>query len=297
MSTGWSIYIIFLVVLNIVGCAWLLLANRRAKVKKVEQGESTGHDFDGIEELNNPLPAWWTWLFVMTIIFAVVYLILFPGMGSFAGVLGWTSRGQYEQEMAKAEAQYGPIYAAYFGQSIPDLLSDRRAIDMGGRIFLNTCAQCHGSDARGGRGYPNLTDDFWLYGGAPETIVQTITHGRNGMMPPFGAAVGGEPGIKDVAQYVLSLSGRPHDVDMAERGQTHFATICTACHGPEGKGMQAIGSPNLTDDIWLHGGRVEDIESRVRSGIVSQMPAHGAILGEQKIHLVAAYVFSLSANR
>jgi cytochrome c oxidase cbb3-type subunit 3 len=297
MSTGWSIWVIFLVVLNIAGCAWLLLANRRAKVKKVEQGESTGHDFDGIEELNNPLPAWWTWLFVITIAFAVVYLILFPGMGSFAGVLGWTSRGQYEQEMTEAHARYGPIYAAYFERSIPDLLSDQRAIDMGGRLFLNNCAQCHGSDARGGTGYPNLTDDFWLYGGSPETIVQTITHGRNGMMPPFGAAVGGEPGIKDVAQYVISLSGRPHDAGMAERGQTHFATICTACHGPEGKGMQAMGSPNLTDDIWLHGGRVEDIESRVRSGIVSQMPAHGEILGEQKIHLVAAYVFSLSAKR
>ncbi|MBW2543243.1 MAG: c-type cytochrome, partial [Deltaproteobacteria bacterium] len=223
MTHSWSVYVIVIVVLNVVGCAWLLYANRKAKVKPGESGEPVGHEFDGIGELNNPLPAWWTWLFVVTIIFAVIYLALYPGLGRFAGGLGWTSGGQWDDQIADAKAQYGPIYARYFERSIPDLLDEPAAIEMVGRLFAINCSTCHGSDARGGDGYPNLTDDDWLYGGAPETIVQTITHGRNGMMPPMGAAVGGEPGIKQVAQYVLSLSGRPHDeklVRLIERSRS-----------------------------------------------------------------------------
>jgi cytochrome c oxidase cbb3-type subunit 3 len=253
-----------------------------------------GHEFDGIKELNNPLPAWWTWLFVLTIGYAAVYLVFYPGLGSFAGTLGWTSGGQWEGQIADAKSQYGPIYARYFEKSIPELLSESPAIEMGGRLFANNCSACHGSDARGGEGYPNLTDDDWLYGGAPEMIVQTITHGRNGMMPPLGGAIGGEPGIKQVAQYVLSLSGRSHDAKLAEQGKVHFTTICAVCHLKDGTGNPAVGAPNLTNGIWLHGGRVTDIEDRVRNGKNSKMPAHGEILEPEKIHLLALYVYSLS---
>ncbi|HEB91244.1 MAG TPA: cytochrome-c oxidase, cbb3-type subunit III [Deltaproteobacteria bacterium] len=297
MSTGWSVYVIALIVLNIAGCAWLLLANRSVQIDPREKGQSTGHDFDGIEELNNPLPAWWTWLFVMTIVFAVIYFILYPGFGNFPGVLGWTSAGQHEAEVARAEAAYGPIFARYFKTPIPELLDDERAIDMGGRIFAQRCSTCHGSDARGGRNYPNLTDDDWLYGGDPETIVKTITYGRNGMMPPFAAVIGGDEGVKDVTEYVLSLSGREHDAERAERGRQTFVTVCSACHMPTGTGNQAIGSPNLTDDIWLHGGRREDIERALKNGITSQMPAHVDMYTPEQIHLVAAYVYSLSAKK
>jgi cytochrome c oxidase cbb3-type subunit 3 len=294
MSHGWSAFVIFLVALNVVGCAWLLYTNRKEKIKPGQVGKTVGHVFDGIEEFNNPLPGWWAWLFVVTIVSAAVYLLLYPGLGSFAGTLGWTSAGQWNDEVADAKSQYGPIYARYFEEPILDLLGEPHAIEMGGRLFANNCATCHGSDARGGGGFPNLTDDDWLYGGKPETIVQTITYGRNGMMPPLGAVIGGEPGIKQVAQYVLSLSGRPHDTELAAQGKIFFTTICAACHGPEGTGNQAIGSPNLTDGIWLHGGRESDIEDRVRNGKMSQMPAHGEIFEPEKIHLLALYVYSLS---
>ncbi len=294
MSHAWSAFVIVLVVLNVVGCAWLLYVNRKVKVKPGQTAESLGHDFDGIEELNNPLPAWWVWLFLVSIALAIIYLVLYPGLGSFAGALGWTSGGQWDGQIADAKSRYGPIYARYFEKSVPDLLDEPKAIEIGGRLFANNCAACHGSDARGGDGYPNLTDDDWLHGGDPKTIVQTITQGRNGLMPPLGATIGGEPGIKQVAQYVLSLSGRPHDAQLAEQGKVHFSTICAACHGPNGTGNQAMGVPNLTDAIWLHGGRQTDIEDRVRNGKISQMPAHSNILEPEKIHLLALYVYSLS---
>jgi cytochrome c oxidase cbb3-type subunit 3 len=297
MSTGWSIYVIVLIVLNVAGCAWLLVSNRSVQIDPREKGESTGHDFDGIEELNNPLPAWWTWLFVVTIVFSVIYLVLYPGFGSFEGVLGWSSDGQHNEEAARADAEYGPIFAGYFKTPIEELVNDERAVGMGSRIFANTCATCHGSDARGGPGYPNLTDGDWLYGGAPETIVQTVTYGRNGVMPPFAVVIGGDEGVADVTEYVLSLSGREHDAMMAARGAVHFANVCSACHTPEGTGNPMMGSPNLTDNIWLHGGRREDIHRALNEGIMSQMPAHVEILSPERIHLAALYVYSRSAAK
>ena len=296
MSTGWSIYVIVLLVLNIAGCVWLLWSNRSVQIDPRDKGESTGHDFDGIEELNNPLPAWWTWLFVVTIVWATIYLVLYPGLGSFEGVLGWTSGGQLAAEVERADAEYGPIFRAYFETPIEDLVSDERAVGMGGRIFANNCATCHGSDARGGPGFPNLTDHDWLFGGDPKTIVQTITNGRNGVMPPFAALIGGDSGVADVTEFVLSLSGREHDAAMAARGGVQFATICSACHKPDGTGNPLMGSPNLTDNTWLHGGRREDIASAMTEGINSQMPAHADILSPERIHLAALYVYSRSAT-
>ena len=294
MSSGWSAYVILLVVVTIAGCAWLLFANRKTTIDESAAGQPLDHDFDGIEELNNPLPAWWTWLFILTIVGSIVYLVAYPGLGSFGGVLGWTSTGQWEEEVAHADARYGPIFRGYYTQPIPDLLSEPRAVEMGSRLFANNCSTCHGSDARGGPGFPNLTDGDWLYGGTPDTIVKTITHGRIGIMPPLEPAVGGPQGVKEMAQYVLSLSGREHDAAMAASAAPKFVPLCSACHGPDGTGNQLVGAPNLTDDIWLHRGKLEDIEYQIANGRMNQMPAHGDILGPEKIHLLALYVYSLS---
>ena len=294
MSTGWSLYVIVLIVANVVGCAWLLFANRSVRIDPRQKGESTGHDFDGIEELNNPLPAWWTWLFIATIVFSIGYFVLYPGFGSDPGVLGWTSANQHEAEVARMAEKTGPLFSRFYGTPIAELVSNEQAVGMGSRIFANNCSTCHGSDARGGPGFPNLTDDDWLYGGAPDTIVQTITGGRNGMMPPFAPVLGGDENVKDVIEYVLSLSGREHDAARAERGAAQFAAICSACHQADGRGNPMMGAPNLTDDVWLHGGRRSDIERAMHQGIMSQMPAHAEILSKEKIHLVATYVYSLS---
>jgi cytochrome c oxidase cbb3-type subunit 3 len=294
MSLGWSIFVDLLVVLCLGGCGWLLWVNRRAPIDAVGKGEPLEADHDGIRELNNPLPAWWTWLFVVTLVFAVVYLVAYPGMGAYAGALGWTSQNEYEAEVARADSHYGPIFAAYAARPIPDLMSEQRALEMGGRLFRNHCSTCHGSDARGGKGYPNLTDEDWLYGGEPDTIVATITNGRIGAMPPMGAALPGEGDVQALAQYVLSLSGRPHDAAEAARAAPLFATLCSVCHNADGKGIQGMGGPNLTDDIWLHGGREADIVAQIQTGRVNQMPAHGEFLTPEKIHLLATYVYSLS---
>jgi cytochrome c oxidase cbb3-type subunit 3 len=293
MSSGWSVYVIALVLIALGGSAWLLLANQRAGGSDGAPGETTGHEFDGLREYNNPLPAWWLWLFVGTLIWAPLYLLAYPGFGNFAGWLGWTSLGQYESEVADANAKYGPLFQQFFETPIPILSQDPRAVETGSRLFANNCAQCHGSDAQGGNGYPNLTDSDWLYGGAPETVVLTITNGRVGNMPAMGPVVG-EAGVAGLAQYVLALSGRPHDQELADASAAQFAQMCAVCHGADGHGNQAMGAPNLTDDIWLHGGRVGDIEYQIRNGRVNQMPAHGDLLGPQKIHLLAAYVLSLN---
>jgi cytochrome c oxidase cbb3-type subunit 3 len=296
MSTGWSLFVITLVVVNIIGCGWLLFSNRNVQIDPEEKGRSTGHDFDGIEELNNPLPAWWTWLFIGTIFFAFGYFLLYPGFGNFEGILGWTSANEVEAAAARADAEYGPIFAGYLEQEIPELLGDERALAMGSRIFANRCSVCHGSDARGGPGYPNLADNDWLYGGSPDRIVTTITGGRNGMMPPFAAAIGGDEGVVNMTEYVLSLSGRDHDPAKAATAEPTYKTLCGICHGANSTGNPDIGAPNLTDDIWLHGGRREDIARALNNGIMSQMPAHGSFLSPARIHLAALYVFSLSAE-
>ncbi len=214
-------------------------------------------------------------------------------MGSYPGTLGWTSAGQHEAQVQVAQAQYGPIFANYAAQDITTLQNESRAVEIGGRLFLNHCSACHGSDARGGKGYPNLTDDDWLYGGSPDGIVATITNGRICNMPPLGAVVG-DDGVKSLAQYVLSLSGREHDAAQAKQAATQFATLCAVCHGADGRGNQAVGAPNLTDDIWLHGGRVADIEFQIHTGRMNQMPAHRDLISKEKIHLLATFVYSLS---
>jgi cytochrome c oxidase cbb3-type subunit 3 len=295
VSDFWTWYIVVIVVINIVGNAWLLFAMRRPPRDSVGAGESLGHEFDGIEELNHPLPRWWLWVFAAAIVWAIVYLVFYPGLGRYRGALDWTSTKQWEDQVEKANALYGPIYAAYYREPIPALIDDKRAVTIGARLFAINCSPCHGSDARGGKGFPNLTDADWLHGGTPEIIEKTILGGRNGVMPAWGPVIG-EDGVAHVANYVLSLSRRTHDPELAKKGETTFKTICFACHGLDGKGKPEVGSANLTDDTWLHGGSEETIRETIRKGRINQMPSHKDLLGEERVHLLALYVYSLSRS-
>ncbi|MEO8202512.1 MAG: cytochrome-c oxidase, cbb3-type subunit III [Betaproteobacteria bacterium] len=292
-SAFWDFYIAILTIISIVACGVLL---KMQSVRKVTDGKAvtTGHTWDGdLGEYNNPLPRWWMWLFYITIAFGLVYLYLYPGLGSYKGSLGWTQLGQLDEEIAAAEKEYGPIFQKFTGQDVAALAADPAARAVGQKLFLNHCAQCHASDAGGSKGFPNLSDRDWLYGGTPETIKASITEGRNGIMPPFGPALG-EQGTKDVAHYVMSLSGLTSDSLRRARGREIFAQSCVACHGPQGKGNPALGAPNLTDQTWLYGSGEPTIIETISQGRNNQMPAHKALLNEAKIHLLTGYVFGLS---
>lgn len=292
-SSFWPLFISAITVLGILGCALLLWLTNKTKVQ-ASQDMSTGHVWDGdLREMNNPLPRWWVWLFIITIVFSVAYLIIYPGMGSYQGKLGWTQVGQFEAEMAKAEEVTKPLYDKFMAMSVQEVAADEQAVAIGGRLFLNNCAQCHGSDARGSKGFPNLTDNDWLYGGDPENIKTTLVNGRMGMMPPMAAMVGSEDDVRNVANYVLSLSGSEHDAARAELGKEKFM-VCAACHGPEGKGNQMMGAPNLTDGIWLHGAGEKNIMAMINNGKTNQMPAQADKLSEAQIHVLTGYVWGLS---
>jgi cytochrome c oxidase cbb3-type subunit 3 len=297
----WGIWIAILVIASIAGCGILLWSQSTVKVKLGADGkplpvETTGHVWDGdLMENNNPLPRWWSVMFYGTIVFGIAYLFLFPGLGSRQGKLGWSEAKAYEEEMQAGEKQYGPIFNKYLAMEIPEVAADPQARAIGERLFLNSCAQCHGSDAQGSKGFPNLTDRDWLYGGEPKTIETTIREGRHGQMPSMAAAVGSEDDVRNVANYVMSLSGSTHDPIKAALGKSKFMA-CAACHGADGKGNQMLGAPNLTDRIWLHGGGVDNVMETITKGRNNQMPAHKNILGDAKVHLLAAYVWSLSNN-
>lgn len=295
-SSFWDWFIVTLTLGGIVGVIGLIIwVNKRPA--KGEQIKPMGHVWDGdLQELNNPLPMWWLNMFYLTLVFGGFYLFLYPGLGSYKGFLGWTSVGQYEQEIDSANTAYGPMYEKYKTQPLAVLVKDKDAVQIGQRLFMTYCTVCHGSDAGGNTGFPNLRDHDWLYGGEPEMIEASIKNGRQGVMPAWEAAIG-KDGVKNVAQYVLSLSGRSGvNAEAAEKGKTVFATTCAACHGPDGKGMTVLGAPNLTDKIWLYGGSVETIEKTVAEGRQGKMPAHGEFLGDAKVHLLATYIYSLSAN-
>ena len=292
-SNFWSIYVAGITVVSIVACLVLLIVTGKAKGMTASDN-TTGHVWDGdLREMNNPLPRWWAWLFVITIVFSFVYLALYPGLGTYAGKLGWTSAGQHQAEVDKGNAEVAPLYAKFSAMKPEDVAKDAQAMAIGERLFMNNCAQCHGSDARGNKGFPNLTDNDWLGGGTPEIIKADITKGRIAMMPPMAAAVGTADDVKNVAQYVLSLSGSPHDSVRAELGKPKFV-VCAACHGADGKGNQAIGSANLTDKIWLHGYGEAAIIAMVNNGKTNQMPAQADKLTEAQIHVLASYVWGLS---
>lgn len=294
VSDFWSYYIAILTLASIIGCAVLLKIMTTRKLAPGEKVDTHGHVWDeDLTEWNNPLPNWWRWLFYLTIVFALLYLVFYPGLGTFQGNFGWSSRGQYDDEVKTAEQNYGPIYNKFMQQELKTVAADPEAREMGQRLFLTYCSQCHGSDAQGSGNFPNLSDEDWLYGGEPEIIKLSIANGRNGVMPPH-AQVLGEQGVKEMVHYVLSLSGRSHDAKAAAAAKERFMTICAACHGPDGKGNPAIGAPNLTDKGWLYGGSETSVAETISKGRAGVMPAWKDFLGEAKVHLLAAYVYGLS---
>lgn len=295
VSDFWNFWVAGITLVSIIGCAVFLKA--MSIKKKAGTVDTTGHVWDGdLAEWNNPLPAWWSWMFYITVVFALVYLALYPGLGSFQGMWNWSSKGQWEGEMKHAAETYDPIFNQFLKQDLKTVAADPKAKEMGQRLFLTYCSQCHGSDAGGSRGFPNLTDKDWLYGGEPETIKASIMNGRSGIMPPHGPVLG-DAGVKEVANYVFSLSGHKHDANLAAAGKPKFEQICAACHTPAGTGMTALGAPNLTDKIWLYGGSEAAVVETITKGRNGVMPAWKDFLGEAKVHLLAAYVYGLSQGK
>jgi cytochrome c oxidase cbb3-type subunit 3 len=295
MSAALTVFIVALTALNILGALWLLWWTRRRRTNEpAASAETTGHVWDGdLRELNNPLPRWWLWLFIITIVFALGYLVLYPGLGSYRGTLGWTSISQHEAEQRESEARAQQLLAKFAGKSVTELQHDKAALAVGRNLFNDNCILCHGSDARGAAGFPNLTDKDWLWGGGAETIEATITGGRTGVMIGWKDALGGSSGVEDMVAYVLSLSGRSVPAGDAANGKRLFMTNCIGCHGEDGRGNLLVGAPNLTDNIWLHGGSVETIRDVIANGRTGQMPAQLDRLGAERIRLLAAYVLSL----
>ena len=293
-NSGWSLYVAGVTIIGLVFCIVLLLIASRRKV--MADDNSTGHIWDeDLKEMNNPLPRWWMGLFVLTVIFAALYLALYPGLGSNEGTLKWSSTGQWQAEQDKARAAMAPLYAEFVSLPAEEMAKNPKAMAIGERLFVNNCAQCHGADGRGSKSFPNLADTDWLGGSGPEYIHKTIVEGRQGMMPPMAAAVGTAEDVRNVAQYVLSLSNSPHNSVAAQLGKAKFGA-CAACHGADGKGNQALGAPNLTDKIWLHGFGEEAIVAMITNGKTNVMPAQAQRLSAEQIHVLGAYVWNLSQS-
>ena len=293
-NSGWSIFVGAATVISLLACLWLLfVASRRTPMAA---DNTTGHVYDeDLVEMNNPLPRWWMWLFILTVVFAFAYVAVFPGLGGLPGQLGWTSLNQLEAEQKAAGTEMAKVYAGFSGLTPAQLSRNPNAMATGERLFINNCATCHGSDARGSKGFPNLTDTDWLHGGTPEKIEETITLGRIGVMPPMAAAVGTPQDVRNVANYVLSLSGSVHNPIQAAAGRSKFAA-CAACHGADGKGNTALGAPNLTDKVWLHGWGDEAIIAMINHGKTNVMPPQAGRLTPEQIHVLATYVWSLSQS-
>ena len=299
----WNWYVILIVLLSIIACGVFLWVQGSHHAGHEQTTDTTGHLWDEtLEEYNNPLPRWWMWLFYATVAFALAYVVLYPALGRFQGVFGWSSTGNYQKEVSTVDAKVKPLFEKYLQMDLKAVAADKEAMEMGGRLFQTYCVQCHGTTWQGvrGKGFPDLTDKDWQWGGAPEQIIETISNGRIGMMPPYGGnpeAIGGEAGAKEVANYVRSLSGLPNKSDLAEKGKARFNTVCFACHGMDGKGMQALGAPDLTDKVSLYGSSEAKIMESIVNGRTNQMPAWKDLLGEARIHVLAAYVLSLSEGK
>ena len=298
MTTGWSLFVVILTFVNILACVWLLRWTSKPKsaAEKIGGGADTGHVWDkDLREYNNPLPKWWLWLFYITVVFGLVYLLWFPGLGKFGGMGGWSQAGQYDQESAAAEAKAAAYLAPFKSMTVQQLAADPKAMATARNLFQNNCAQCHGSDGGGAVGFPNLANSDWQWGGDPDSIVATISAGRVAAMPAWSAVIG-EQGVDAVVAYVETLSGQQADATLAASGKTIFETNCAACHGMDGKGMAAVGAPNLTDGVWLYGGDAYTLKATVANGRAGQMPAFGERLGEDRVRLLAAYALHLSES-
>ena len=293
MTTSHSLFIIALTIANVAGAVWLLWWMRRSHGESITT-ETTGHVWDeDLRELNNPLPRWWLWLFIITVVFGGVYFALYPGLGTWKGTLGWTSQREHASQFAANAARLERTLAPFAARDVVDLTQDARALDIGRNLFLNNCATCHGSDGGGAPGFPNLTDHDWLWGGEPERVVETISNGRAGMMPPWGTVLGPQ-GTENVLAYVFSLQGRALPAGDPKAGAAKFAELCAACHGLDAKGNAMMGAPNLTDGIWLHGGALASVRESIEKGRNGVMPEHAGRLGETRVKLLAAYALSLS---
>jgi cytochrome c oxidase cbb3-type subunit III len=289
----WSLYVAGFTVVGILACLILLWVTARKKVAATADN-TTGHVWDeDLTEMNNPMPRWWMWLFVLTIVFSLLYLVAYPGLGTYQGELGWSSKAEYEDEVRRANESLAPLYAQFTGRKAEEVAGDAQAMAIGERLFMNNCAQCHGSDARGSKGFPDLTDTDWLHGGSTAKIAETIKGGRKGAMPPMAAAVGTPDDVRNVAHYVLSLSNSPHDSVRAQLGKFKYGA-CAACHGVDGKGNAALGAPNLADNVWLHGWGEQAIVNIVNNGKNSVMPGQEGKLTEAQIHVLASYVWGMS---
>jgi cytochrome c oxidase cbb3-type subunit III len=297
MSLSHSLFVIVLTVANIAGALWLLWWTRRLRGEASLTTETTGHVWDGdLRELNNPLPRWWLWLFIITVAFGGGYLVLYPGLGSYQGTLQWSSRAEHARESAENAQRLERALSAFAARDVMALAKDPAALEVGRNLFLNNCAACHGSDGGGAPGFPNLADGDWLWGGEPEQVVQSISGGRQGTMPAWGEVLGAS-GVEDMLTYVFSLQGRTLTAGDARTGAARYAELCAACHGADGRGNPLMGTPNLADPIWLHGGALTSVRDSIEKGRSGAMPAHGARLGETRVKLLAAYVLSLSRQQ
>ena len=299
MTTGWSLFVIILTIANILACLWLLrwTSKPRTANEKIGGGADTGHVWDkDLREYNNPLPKWWLWLFYITIAFGLLYLAFYPGLGNFAGVGGWTQAGQYEKERVAVEARAAQLLAPLAALPVAELVNNEQAMSTAHNLFQQNCAQCHGSDGGGAVGFPNLRDASWQWGSDADNVVATIAGGRIAAMPAWAAVIG-EPGVEEAVAYVQTLSGQPADATKAAAGQVHFQTLCSACHGMDGKGNPLLGAPNLTDSIWLYGGDAATLKQTLMNGRNGQMPAWSDKLGEQRVKLLAAYAMKLAAGK
>jgi cytochrome c oxidase cbb3-type subunit 3 len=298
MTTGWSLFVIILTVLNIAACVWMLrwTSKPRTANEKIGGGADTGHVWDrDLREYNNPLPKWWLWLFYITIAFGVLYLALFPGLGNFAGIKGWTQSNQYAQERAAVEARAAQLLAPLVAMPVAELVNNEQAMSTAHNLFQQNCAQCHGSDGGGAKGFPSLADADWQWGSDADSVVATIAQGRIAAMPAWGQVLG-EAGVTEAVAYVQTLSGQPADATLAAAGKVRFEQLCAACHGIDGRGNPLLGAPNLTDGVWLYGGDAATLKATVLNGRAGQMPAWDGKLGEQRIKLLAAYVTKLAAG-
>ena len=298
MSSGWSLFVIILTILNIAACFWLLrwTSKPRTANEKIGGGADTGHVWDNdLREYNNPLPKWWLWLFYITIAFGLLYLALYPGLGNFAGIKGWSQSSQYEQERAAVEARAAALLAPLAALPVADLVNNEQAMSTAHNLFQQNCAQCHGSDGGGATGFPNLRNADWQWGADADSVVATIAGGRVAAMPPWGAVLG-DQGVNEVVAYVQTLSGQQADAALAAAGAAQFQTVCSACHGMDGKGNPLLGAPNLTDDVWLYGSDTATLKKTIVDGRNGQMPGWNDKLGEQRVKLLAAYVTKLAAG-
>lgn len=289
MSSFWSGWIAVLTIITLIGLLWLLMGNR---TRPSSDDATTGHVYDGIEEYDNPLPAWWYKMFLLSLIFGAVYLLLYPGLGSFKGLLNWTQEQQWQAESDKMDARINQALSQYANVPIPELAQDEKARRIGQRLFASNCAICHGADAGGNKGFPNLRDDDWLYGSTPEKIVASITHGRKGSMPGWKGVLT-EQQINNVAQWIVTKDASQKPA----AGAQVYATYCAACHGPDAKGNQELGAPNLTDNTWLYGGSLGEVKTTIYNGRNGQMPAHEQLLIPEKIHLLAAFVYGMNQKQ